>query len=85
MLTSKSLQFINNAMKDFKTTTITVKKTVLIAHGLKKRRDKYKVTLRVLAEKAGVSPAFICRVEKGLRFPSQKTAKKITEALDDLI
>lgn len=49
---------------------------------LQKARKNRALTIRALAEKAGVSPRTIVQVEKGTRKPHFMTIHKVAAALD---
>lgn len=52
-----------------------------ISKMLKQQRILLSLTLRDLADKAGVSPSYLSRIEQGQRFPSAKVLLKIAEPL----
>ena len=49
--------------------------------GLKEAREKKGMTIYALSEAVNVTPATICRYEKGLRTPSVAIAKRIEKVL----
>ena len=48
---------------------------------LRERRQAMKLTMREVAERAGVTESFYCLIENGARQPSVKTAKAIAAVL----
>jgi len=52
---------------------------------LKSSREMNNLTQQALADKAGVSRAFICDLEKGRRIPSPELAAKYARLLNDSV
>jgi DNA-binding XRE family transcriptional regulator len=50
--------------------------------GIKQIRKEQNMRQKELAEKAEISPQFLCDIEHGRRKPSIDTAIKLAEALD---
>ena len=48
---------------------------------LRRERTKKGMTLRAVARRTGLSPAFLSDIELGRRFPSSSSLKKLNEAL----
>ena len=48
---------------------------------LKTLRKEKRVTLRLLSERVGVSPTFLCRVENGAKIPEPDCLRAIADAL----
>ena len=51
-------------------------------HPIRAWRDYQKMTIRKLAEKAGISAAYLSQIEGGKRNPTIETLKNIANALD---
>lgn len=56
-----------------------------IAENIAARRAELNLTQEELAEKVGVTQAFISLVEKGFKTPSVEVSKRLAEALDTTI
>lgn len=48
---------------------------------IKKARLKAKISQSALARKAGLAPAFVCRIEGGHQAPELATVRKLAKAL----
>jgi len=56
--------------------------TAHIGSQLFKLRQKRQIPMRTVAEEAGLSAAFVCDLENGLREPGATTLLKLSEAFD---
>ncbi len=56
-----------------------------IAENIAARRAELNLTQEELAEKVGVTQAFISLVEKGFKTPSVEVTKRLADALDTTI
>lgn len=48
---------------------------------VKQRRESLKMTMRDIAQRVQISPAYLCDIEKGNRKPPEKYLEKFAEAL----
>ncbi len=58
------------------------KQNLRLAKNLRKVRKAKDVTQEILAEKVGVSPGWISKIERGIYPPNMKLLTKIARALD---
>jgi len=56
-----------------------------IAENIAARRAELNLTQEELAEKVGVTQAFISLIEKGFKTPSVEVTKRLADALDTTI
>jgi transcriptional regulator with XRE-family HTH domain len=54
----------------------------LLAHNIKKRREKLGISQAKLAEKADTSTNYIAQIEQQLKFPSSEMLERIAAALE---
>ncbi|MGQ9515816.1 MAG: helix-turn-helix domain-containing protein, partial [Anaerolineae bacterium] len=55
---------------------------MVIGERIRKRRTELRMSLREVAEKAGVTASFLSQIERELADPSIKSLRRIAEALD---
>lgn len=56
--------------------------TSVIGHHIRQRRSEIGISLRELARRTGLTPAFISQVERGKTSPSLDSLRRIAEALE---
>lgn len=59
------------------------KSKILLTDEIRKERLKQGITIRAFALKVGITSAFLCDLELGRRFPSEKNLLKIIKGLSE--